>query len=296
MKNKPITRICSVGLLGVLLGAAGSLNAAIVVYDGASDGLYKATTDNANMALTNPSSGTYTLTNNSASAQGGYLFGNFAATALADGESITLGFTISSIPAITPLTFSLSGARGGEINTTDVGFQEFARAYAGFYQSQNEGNTGMDVQAFVNGPTTNLTEDRQILTGALDTSMDDGDITLTGADRFDDGKTADITMSLVRVGSDFRVDYTLSMAGGSGIQSFSSALFTPSGDYFGTGDAFTTFAIGYFGGVAADSFDAGEAMTLSNITVTAVPEPSSFALLAGMFGCGLVLLRRRRRG
>lgn len=281
-------------LASLLLTTAISAHGA-VIFSGDTDSVYKATTDNANMALTNPSSGTYTLTNNSASTQGGYLFGNFAATALADGESITLEFTISAIPDISPLHFSLSGVRGGVLNTSDVGFQEFSRSYAGYYQNQNLANIGMDVQAFNNGPATNATEDRQILSGGVDTSMDDGDVTLTGVDRFDAGRTANITMSMVRVGNAFRVDYTLEVVGGTGVQSFSSALFTPSDPYFGTGDAFTTFAIGYKGGVLADSFEPTEAMTISGITVTAVPEPSTYALLAGFVALGLVMVRRRLR-
>jgi hypothetical protein len=80
------------------------------------------------------------------------------------------------------------------------------------------------------------------------------------------------------------------MVGGTGPQSFTSTASVPAVNDFALTDAFTTFAIGFSGGL-----DSGSTMDISNLTVTAVPEPATYALLSGLFTLGLILVRRRRR-
>jgi len=39
----------------------------------------------------------------------------------------------------------------------------------------------------------------------------------------------------------------------------------------------------------------GDTVSIDNFTLSAVPEPSTFAIIAGLFACGVIALRRRRR-
>lgn len=48
-------------------------------------------------------------------------------------------------------------------------------------------------------------------------------------------------------------------------------------------------------GVGAGGFQAGAHWILDNLAITAIPEPSAFALLFGVGALGAVALRRRRR-
>lgn len=50
-----------------------------------------------------------------------------------------------------------------------------------------------------------------------------------------------------------------------------------------------------FGSYNFGTVDAATVTTLNSFSATAIPEPGSFALLAGMLGAGLVTLRRRRK-
>jgi hypothetical protein len=54
-------------------------------------------------------------------------------------------------------------------------------------------------------------------------------------------------------------------------------------------------AVTYAGFVAFQSSDTPMIFEMDNFTVSAVPEPSTFALLAGLGGLGMVLFRRLRR-
>ena len=273
-------------------GAAG----AAMLFDGSSNTVYKATTDNANVPLTQ-AGGVITLTDNSPSANiSAAVFGNFNATTLSNvGDTLTISFRINNIPpsSNTPLNISLSGDRGVGVHNTDMGYSTFERSYAGFKVTQaiDTALNAVNFSRWNGGPAGNTTADRNILSGATNTAMGAYN-TGTGVDRFDAVRTADITFSVVRASStDFQLAYTLNVSGGTGLQSFTSSTYVPSGDnYFQLNNALTTFAVGFAG-----TMDNGSVLNLSNLQVQFIPEPGTLSFL--LSASGLMLLGRKlRRG
>ena len=273
--------------------ASGSTAFAANLFTGSTDTVYKATSDNANVGLTNPGSGTYVLTNSSAADQGAYIFGNFTNTALPNvGDLLTLSFT-ATMPANlgTPFNFSLGGARGVSLTTADVGYDGFERSYAGFKITNNLNDINAATLAWSGGPAGNTTLDRS-LTGNTTTSLG-GSTTGGGNNRLNTGRTADFTLQITRQASTFDIGGSISVNGGTGIQNYTTRSSTPSGNDFGLTDGFTSFALGVENGNISNQLDPGDSLTFSNIdvTFTPVPEPSS-AVLGGL---GVLLLCNRRR-
>jgi hypothetical protein len=188
---------------------------------------------------------------------------------------------------------SLGSARGVALTNTDDGFNGFERSYAGYKVTQaiNSATGAVRYYAWNGGTAGNITQDRNLL-GSVVSELTPASTTGDGNNRFDGGRTADITFSIVRASAtEFRLNYTLNVVGGTGNQSFNSSLYAPSGNFMQLGDALTTFAIGFSG-----TMDNGTALSLSNLTVTTnvIPEPSTYAALLGVAALGLVVLRRRR--
>ena len=273
--------------------ATGSTAFAANIFTGATDSVYKATSDNTNVGLTNPSAGTYVLTNNSGSDQGAYIFGNFASTALSNvGESITLSFT-ATMPANigTPFNFSLGGARGVTLTSADTGYDGFERSYAGFKITNNLNNVNATTWAWNGGPAGNPTQDRN-LTGASSTSLG-GSTTGGGSDRLNTGRTADFTFQITRQTSSFEIGGSISVNGGNGVQNYTTYSSTPSGNDFQLTDGFTSFALGTENGNVSNQIDSGDSLTFSNIDVTFTPVPEPSAAILGGLGALLMLSRRR---
>lgn len=275
--------------------AAATLGAkASVLFDGATDAVYKATGDSVNVTLSEPTAGNWVLSGSVADDTRSYIFGNLnSATTLATGETLKLAFRINNLPNASnqPLSMVLTGSRGIALTTTDVAaLDSFAGSYAGLKTSQYM-NTAVNAVRFADAsarPAGNTTVDNNLLfLGKVNTSMGQFN-TLTGNDRFDSGRTADLAMTVSHDGTAWTIGYTLSMVGGTGPQSFTSTASTPSSNDFMLTDAFTTFAIGFEGGL-----DNGSAMAVSDVSITYIPEPGTLSMLLG--AGGLMALRRRRR-
>ncbi len=274
--------------------ASGSSAFAAGLFTGASDTVYKATSDNANVALTNPTSGTYVLTNSSGSDQGAYVFGNFTNTALSNvGDFITLSFT-ATMPANigTPFNFSLGGARGITLTSADTGYDGFERSYAGFKITNNLNNINAETLSWSGGPAGNSTQDRSLI-GTSATSLG-GSTTGGGSDRLNTGRTADFTLQITRQTSSFDIDGSISVSGGNGVQNYMTYSSTPSGNDFQLTDGFTSFALGTENGNVSNQIDPGDSLTFSNIDVTFTPVPEPSAAILGGLGALLMFSRRSR--
>jgi hypothetical protein len=254
------------------------------LFNGTTDTVYKAT-DNAGITLNN-TAGAITLANSTGSDSPAYIFGNFSDTVLAVGESITLGFTISSAPQ--NFVLSLSGPRTGQTETTDQGYNTFSRSYAGYSATEVFSSTQVLSDAFDNGLKTNTTTfTHDILKGSI-TDRIDTLFTGGGADRMQTGRSADVSLTMTRASStEFQMTYGLNVVGGSGLQEITGSLFAPSGNQLLTTEAFTSFAVGF------DPQVDGNTLELSNLTVSVIPEPGTLALM-GLAFVALMMFRRRQ--
>lgn len=275
-------------LLIVLLTAAAFAANAAVIFDGATDSIYKATTNNANISLT-VNSGNATLSNDAGgSGAGAYIFGNFSPVTLAVGDTLTLSFKITSAPPITGLYLSLGGVRGGILTSADNGYNQFSRSYAGFRVYKQLSNINITFNAW-NGGNANATTQDRVLLGSVTAAMGTASTTINPG-RWDSGESAEMTFTVQRTATQWFTTYTIDIVeDGSPLQSFTSSYYTPAGDYFQFSNAFTTFAIGAQSG---GGFDTGEALQFSDIQVSYIPEPATVSLLLGA-GSLLVLLGRR---
>jgi hypothetical protein len=88
----------------------------------------------------------------------------------------------------------------------------------------------------------------------------------------------------------YSVGFTISYNSGDGSIDLATTL---NGNPFGSTLNVTSPVATSFDGLMFSQIT-GDAYTLDNVTVTAVPEPSTYALLAGFMTLGLILWRRRR--
>ncbi|VGO15084.1 hypothetical protein PDESU_03664 [Pontiella desulfatans] len=251
-------------LLAALLAVTASAG---VIFDGSTDTVFKATSDNSNVSLTSLA-GIHTLTNSSASDQDAYIFGTFPDTILSKaGDSLTLSFRVNNMPDNAGMRFVLAGARGAALITNDVASTAFPRSYASYGIDKKVDNIGTDFFNYDGGSAGDTTADRPLLgdTGNKIGSWNSA----TGADRFDNASTADFTFTITRETAAFDVSGTMEVAGGSGIQTMTNFSFSPvegNNDLLLT-DAFTTFGIGCQG-YAAAQLDAGSSLSISGLSVS----------------------------
>lgn len=106
------------------------------------------------------------------------------------------------------------------------------------------------------------------------------------------------TSQTITAGSPFVGEniFTFLTFGGDALVAKSSIFFTEDAPLFTAGiDIANDSGISYlFGGSAGPSVDIGSG-PVPSISMAAVPEPSSFALIAGCFGLALAVVRRRSR-
>ncbi|VGO15091.1 hypothetical protein PDESU_03671 [Pontiella desulfatans] len=237
-----------------------------IIFDGLSDAVFKATSDNNTVSLAS-AGGTHTLLNSSAGDQDAYIFGNFSETVLTnEGESITLSFTVNNMPDNAGMRFVLAGARGVNLTTADAAAAMFARSYASYGIDKKVDNISADFFNYDGGSAGNTIADRPLLG---DTSSKIGSWSSgIGGDRFDNGDTVDFTLTITREAEAFNVAGTMDVTEGSGVQAMTGFSFTPvagNNDLLPS-DAFTTFGVGCQG-YAAQQLDAGSSLSISGITV-----------------------------
>jgi len=268
-----------------------AIGAQAALFDGASDSVYKATSDNANVSLVS-AAGTHTLSNNSGADQGASVFGNFSGAALTNiGDSVTLSFRVSNMPAGAHLRYGFSGARSGVLHSSDVSDFGFARAYATYGVSKGVNNLGATFYNLNGGPAGNTTEDRNILNFGLGVSL--GTWNSAGnPDRFNVGSTANFTFTITRAATQFDISGTMDVVGGNGVQQMDTFSVTPGANDMALTDAFTTFSIGAAGTDAYLKLDAGTSLVISDINVIsttiegAAPQAGSLFVISSIFTQG----------
>lgn len=283
--------------IATIAAMATSANAQVVLFDGATDTVYRATNDLTNVTLTEPTAGNWVMSGSVADGTTSYMFGNLdTAQALSAGDTMSIGFRINNLPNASnqPLSIVLTSNRGVTLTTADVaGTNSFAGSYAGLKVSQFMNTSGNAVRFFdssARGPGNTTMDNNLLFLGKVNTALGQFN-TLSGNDRFDAGRTADVSMSISHNGTAWTINYSLTVIGGTGPQLFTSNTSIPSSNDLALANAISTFAIGFDGGL-----DIGSTMDISNLSVsyTAIPEPSTAALL-GLGVAGLALRRRRRK-
>ena len=172
----------------------------------------------------------------------------------------------------------LDSTSGGSDNQAIVGFK--TQNTNGFHAySQGEGSS---------------------FTQAFGSEFDtDGDGALTGLARYEEagallqinGDLSAGTWSAQAKAGEDGADWVL-LGNGTGLTTIDSIIFaakTPAIGSWGGGDTGTIYS-----GAATTAGTAGDYMLIDSITLTAVPEPSSYALIAGMLSFASIMVRRRK--
>ena len=172
----------------------------------------------------------------------------------------------------------LDSTSGGSDNQAIVGFK--TQNTNGFHAySQGEGSS---------------------FTQAVGSEFDtDGDGALTGLARYEEagallqinGDLSAGTWSAQAKAGEDGADWVL-LGNGTGLTTIDSIIFaakTPAIGSWGGGDTGTIYS-----GAATTAGTAGDYMLIDSITLTAVPEPSSYALIAGMLSFASIMVRRRK--
>jgi hypothetical protein len=204
----------------------------------------------------------------------GYVVAYFTATTLDIGDSITLSFDFSYADAAASagnqLRFGLFNSGGSQVSadgaTSDSAFNDDA-GYGSFYSLQTtEGSGGYSIRGRTGGNDTLWSAS----TGGLDTLLvsDDSDIS-----------AVDTTYS-----ASFTITSTAS-----GELTISSTINGQTIEYTDTAASTTTFDM-----ISIYAGGANGALTLSNMSVTLIPEPSTFALLTSLGVFGFSIVRRVR--
>lgn len=258
-------------LLSTLALSAVAANAQIIFND---------TTDFSNWYQSGTSAGTLIKdTDLTWSGGGGTSINNvigrsFDTTTLGIGDSITATFDLTF--TATPNIFSV-----GLFNTTGtISGGDYAAApynlgtYTGYYTFLRD-NAANSV---ARGTTGNSSSTSTPLSGGTDETL------------FTNSASIDYTIS-----TPYQVDFTLTKASADQVDTLFRLLDTGDNVLYSIAGSDTTTPYDTFNGVFFRNYNSAGNVTFDSIAVTStVPEPSIYALLAGLALCGLVIIRRSR--
>jgi hypothetical protein len=211
---------------------------------------------------------------------------NFANTAVAVGETITLTFDFTLTGGTSDqsngLRFGLYGNNGAALLSSDgiTDYDPFASEYSGVGAGYRTGTSAGNGAHFSNDYASGSTPNQLIA------NKDGGDWKPTSSSvaALGAGSTYTLSLSLERINA-YDVDVT-SKLNGSEYWSSNVTGDTGTSTHF---DDFSTFSIG----LNNSAMDAGRGFTLDNVSLAIIPEPTTFFLT--MVGLGSFLLFRRNR-
>lgn len=220
-----------------------------------------------------------------------YFAGDGAPVTLSSGQSLTFSASISvdfssvSSRTIADLRFGLFDSASTRATTDGASFG--ADRTSSTISAPREGWTGFYTGTVSSG-TGSIFRKNEGNTSAFATSTSTTSAGLTTGvtnQLFTDNTAVSMSLTLTRTGNDLAVSG--SFGGSSIVGSYV--------DYFASDYPATFDAVGFYlgsqgtGGVAANS------ITISDASVTVIPEPSAFSLIAAACGAGVVCFRVARR-
>jgi len=220
-----------------------------------------------------------------------YFAGNSTPVTLSNGQTLTFSASISvdfssaSSRSIADFRFGLFDSASTRA-TTDVASFGTTRT-SSTVSGPREGWTGFYTGSVASG-SGSIFRRNAGTTSVFTSSTNTASVALTSGatnQTFSDNVGVALELSLTRTGND------LSVSGSFGGSSIVGSYV----DYFASGYPATFDAVGFYLGSQGTGGVATNSITISGATVTVIPEPSAFSLIAAACGTGVVCFRVARR-